>query len=797
MSNIEFEKQGVFYLGRRHDLSSGVTSNENLLYKSKDLTTHAMVVGMTGSGKTGLCLGLLEEAGMDGIPAIIIDPKGDIGNLLLTFPEMRPSDFRPWVDEVEATRKGLNPDQFAKLEAEKWQQGLESWGQDLERIKRFRQKVNLCVFTPGSKQGRPISILRGFEVPSQEVLDDREAFGDYVSTTASGLLGLLKIDSDPATSQPHILLSKILNDQWKAKRSLHLDELVKLVLNPPFKQVGVLDLDRFLPEKERTTLAMAINNLIASPALDDWRTGEPLNIQNLLYDKQGKANISILSISHLDDSERMFFVTMLLNELVAWTRKQSGTSSLRAIFYMDEVFGYFPPVANPPSKRPMLTLLKQARAFGIGVLLATQNPVDLDYKGLSNMGTWFLGRLQTERDRMRVLEGLEGVSGASESNFSTGEIGVVLAGLGARKFLMNNVHEDGQQIFETRWAMSYLRGPIATSQIKQLNSLWGCPYEEYQKDEVTRKVGVVLPAGVREKFVQAKRTPVGSSVAYLPALIGIGEGKYKNPKQSQTIDAEIRRVVLLSDVVSSGDWEKSFVVGELEFSDQVPGSQKLSLPVEASDHKNLKHWQDSLEVQIRTEAKQVLWCAEAKQGSEFLDRADAKQAFQSAVLKSIQESREAKLNEERKKVEAKLVKAKGKLTKAESQVSQRWWDTISYWGQTIVAFVLALASGRKTASVANVNKVGTAVRKGSKIAAEKEDVKIAQDAVQLVEAELNDKDAEIKGVQELKAEDLQFEELSVQPTAVSVKEFSEVAWLPYLVDSGLLTGPWFEIKAKE
>ncbi|MCA9086899.1 MAG: ATP-binding protein, partial [Planctomycetaceae bacterium] len=209
---------------------------------------------------------------------------------------------------------------------------------------------------------------------------------------------------------------------------------------PPFDRIGVIGLENFYPQADRFQLAMLLNNLLASPGFSSWMEGESLDIQKMLYSPDGKPRFTILSIAHLSEAERMFFVTIFLNEVVSWMRAQSGTSSLRAILYMDEVFGYFPPTANPPSKTPMLTLLKQARAFGLGVVLATQNPVDLDYKGLSNAGTWFIGRLQTERDKARVLDGLEGASAAAGHAFDRRQMEVILSGLGSRVFLLNNVH---------------------------------------------------------------------------------------------------------------------------------------------------------------------------------------------------------------------------------------------------------------------------------------------------------------------------------------------------------------------
>ncbi len=375
------DKPGEFYLGRLFDSATGQTRETPLLYDSQDLTTHAVCVGMTGSGKTGLCLALLEEAALNGVPSIAIDPKGDLGNLLLTFPELRASDFRPWVDESVAARQGVTPDALAEQTAELWKTGLAKWNEDGERVRRFADSVDRAIYTPGSSAGLPLTILRSFAAPPQAMLDDGDAFRDRVQAAAGGVLALLGIDADPVKSREHILLSRVLEESWRVGRNLDLHGIINEIQRPNFPMVGAVPTDTFFPSRERDAFAMRLNNLLASPTFAGWLQGEPLDVQRLLYTEGGKPRLSILSIAHLDEAERTFFVTILLNEIIAWMRAQSGTGSLRAILYMDEVYGYFPPVANPPTKRPMLTLLKQARAYGLGVVLATQNPVDLDYKG--------------------------------------------------------------------------------------------------------------------------------------------------------------------------------------------------------------------------------------------------------------------------------------------------------------------------------------------------------------------------------------------------------------------------------
>jgi hypothetical protein len=279
------------------------------------------------------------------------------------------------------------------------------------------------------------------------------------------LLGLIGTDADPIQSREHILLSSLFEHYWSAGKTLDLAALIQAVQTPPLKRIGVFEMESFYPSKERFQLAMALNNLLAAPGFSAWLEGEPLNVDRLLYSETGKPRVAIFSIAHLSDSERMFFVSLLLTQIIGWVRRQPGTGSLRAMLYFAEIFGYLPPISNPPAKAPLLTLLKQARAFGLGVVLATQNPVDLDYKALSNTGTWMIGRLQTERDRDRLLDGL---MTAANPNLDRAQLGRMISGLNKRVFLLHNVHESAPVLFNTRWALSYLCGPLTRNQIKQL-----------------------------------------------------------------------------------------------------------------------------------------------------------------------------------------------------------------------------------------------------------------------------------------------------------------------------------------
>ncbi len=466
----DYEKLGVFYLGKPYDLASKTTGEEPYLYDAKDLTTHAICVGMTGSGKTGLCIAMLEEAAIDGVPVLAIDVKGDLANLALTFPQLRGEDFAPWVDGSEAQRRGITADALGAEAAGKWQKGLADWQQDGARIGRLREAAPVTVYTPGASFGVPLAVLRALTAPSVAQRQDAELVRERASGAVSSLLTLLGVESDPMTGREHVLLATIVQNAWLAGQDLNLPTLIAQIQTPGFTQIGVMNLDTFYPAKDRFALAMRINTLIASPAFAVWTQGEPMDIARLLWTPAGKPRISVVSIAHLDDAQRMFFVSSLLTEVLSWMRSQNGSSSLRAILYMDEIFGYFPPTAAPPSKLPMLTLLKQARAFGLGIMLATQNPVDLDYKGLANCGTWMIGRLQTERDKQRLLDGLEGAAAVGGKALDRATIEKMMSALESRVFLVNNVHDNEPTLIKSRFAMSYLPGPLSREQVTRLRN---------------------------------------------------------------------------------------------------------------------------------------------------------------------------------------------------------------------------------------------------------------------------------------------------------------------------------------
>ena len=808
----DFEKLGAFYLGKEYDMQTRERTEDLLLYDSRDLCTHAVVVGMTGSGKTGLCVGMLEEAAMDRIPAIVIDPKGDISNLLLTFPNLTPEEFRPWVDESEANRKGISPAEFATNEADKWKEGLASWGQDGERIRTMRENVDMRVYTPGSTIGRPITILKSFAVPNDAVMNDPELLGDSISSAVSGLLALVGVDGDPIQSREHIFVSNVISNAWKAGRDLDLGQLIMDIQNPPFERVGIMDVDTFFPKKDRSELAMTINNLLASPSFSNWMVGEPLNIKRMLHTPEGKPCISVVSIAHLSDQERMFFVTILLNEVIAWMRTQPGTSSLRAMLYMDEVFGYFPPTKNPPSKLPMLTLLKQARAFGLGCVLATQNPVDLDYKGLSNAGTWFLGRLQTERDKARVLEGLEGASSQAGSTFDRGAMEQTLAGLGSRVFLMNNVHDDQPVVFETRWAMSYLRGPLTRSQIQTLcesdlestttedretAAAMSAPVRE-RPDPETLVPQVdprqMIPADVRQIFIRPNRSPRSDErLLYRPGLLGRGRLHYIRATYKIDHWTEVTQVSRVSGGEMPNEiWDQARILERAPQTEDEPDSDAefAKLPSDLQKEKLYKTLLKELKENFyRDHPMEVFKCKELK---KYSDAGETLGDFRVRLEQLVSEKRDEEKEKLRKSYTSKFSTLRDRIRRAEDKIEverEQYQNSRMSGYLSMGTTLLGALLGRKTISATSARRAGTSVRSMSRASKEKSDIARAEDNLEDLQVKFEDLEREFKNEvaeieEKLSVSELDFEPLTLSPrkSDISIEEMA-VCWMPTIIDA--------------
>ena len=744
MAMTDFEKLGVFYLGRVYDPAAKAATAEPLLYDAKDLTTHAVCVGMTGSGKTGLGIALIEEAAIDGIPAIVIDPKGDMGNLLLAFPGLAAADFRPWVDEGEAARRQLAPDDAAAQTAETWKNGLAAWGQDGARIARLRAATDFAIYTPGSRAGLPLSILSSLDAPPSGFSDDTAALRDRVSAAVSGLLALVGVDADPIQSREHILLSNVVDREWRAGKNLDLTSIIQAVQEPGLDRIGVLPLESFFPAKDRFALAMRLNNLAASPGLSAWTEGEPLDIQRLLYTPEGKPRVSILSIAHLSDAERMFFVTVLLNEVLAWTRRQTGTSALRALLYMDEIFGYFPPTSNPPAKAPMLTLLKQARAFGLGIVLSTQNPVDLDYRGLSNTGTWFIGRLQTERDKVRVIEGLAGATAGEGLDRAT--LDRLMANLGNRVFLMRNVHEDAPVLFESRWCMSYLRGPLSSAQMGALMaekkspsppppappsvSAASIPTTATAAGSPTPSAKTVLPASIAQTYLRPRNLPAGISVTYRPALLASARLHFVDLKRGLDSWQTVRHLVWPDLDAVALRWTDALPAPEGEDNSPAPAASHENVPPALSDPKRFvrheKDYKDYLSQVSTLELPSLPTCKLVANPGE------SEGDFRIRAGQLLREKRDAEVAGLRQKYAAKLAalgererRAAAKVVNEKAQLSRQHVGTMVNLG----AAALSILLGRR---MGGIGRAATGIGSMTRAGKEKLDVQQAGETLEAV-----------------------------------------------------------------
>lgn len=796
-----YEKLGVFYLGRLWDVATRRPLDQPLLYDAKDLTTHALCVGMTGSGKTGLGIALLEEAVIDGIPAIIVDPKGDLGNLLLTFPDLTAKEFEPWLDPAEAARRGCSTAELAQQTADRWRQGLADDGQTPQRITRFREAVDVALYTPASNSGLPLAAMKSFRAPDQVVLDDDERRQAAVNNAAAGLLALVGIDTDPLRSREQILLTNLLEHAWRTGQSVELPALVRMIQSPPMARIGVVDLESFFPAKQRVELAMQLNNLLASPGFALWMRGEPLDIQRLLWTPAGKPRISIVSIAHLSDAERMFFVTLLLSELTAWMRVQPGTASLRAVLYMDEIFGYFPPGRNPPSKTPMLTLLKQARAYGLGIVLATQNPVDLDYKGLANCGTWFLGRLQTERDKLRVLDGLEGAASQVGTAFDRASIDRLLSGLTTRLFLMNNIHEDQPVVFQSRWTLSYLRGPLSRDEIARLTkarqpapasepgAVANSPRMTAQPSSAQRPV---LPPEVVERFVPLRdEPPPGKTAVYQPYVYGAAKIHFA---QATTAVDLWKEVILLAPAEREIDrdlWQQARVTeGEtLELEDQPEAAITFAEPPpQLGRAKTYSELAAALKDFLYREQKLLIWkCASLKQVSQ---PAESEADFRARLAHAARERRDAAVEKLRRKYAPKLAALAEQLRKAEARIekekSQSTMQVVNT-GISLLSTAVGAMFGRKLTSATNVNRAASSVRQAAKIARERQDVEQATASAEAIQERLDalNREFELETSQLQAAADvdqIEVEEVSIAPRKADISvALVALVWQPLIV----------------
>ena len=844
------ETNGKFYLGRLFDPQQTKTTDQSLFYEPADLTTHAVVVGMTGSGKTGLCIDLLEEAALNNIPALMIDPKGDMTNTLLHFPNLLPQDFQPWVNPDQARRAGKTLEQAATDAAQQWKQGLIDWGIDQQRILNLSNSAQFAVFTPGSDAGIPINILASLKAPSIAWENNEETLRERISGTVTALLGLVGMDNiDPVRSREHILLANIFENAWSQGKDLDLGELILQTQSPPFPKLGVFDVNTFFPEKDRFELAMLLNNILAAPAFQVWIEGQPLDIPSLLYTPDGKPRHSVFYIAHLSDSERMFFITLLYSAVETWMRSQTGTNSLRALVYFDEIFGYLPPVANPPSKQPMLRMLKQARAFGVGQVLVTQNPVDVDYKALSNAGTWMIGKLQTDQDKQRLLDGLDS---AMSGSLNRAEYDRLISTLGKRVFLLHNVNAKGPALFQTRWAMNYLTGPLTRTQIPDLNKLVGAtlmpsmpsstvlkpvtdsgqtgvpePGQTFPTPVATPTTSAMpasgfsstrptIPAGIAEYFLPNNLTftqafkaagrefpteALSQGLIYRPVILSQASTRLYNLKYKLDIDTYKTALVTNPDRRGIVRWD-NFLTDQIDPSklDQAPDPQARFAPLETplndvrlinALEKDFLDWAyRTTQVTVRGNETLKVYAGPETSESEFRTQcANAARQARDAELKKTSTPFETKL----RTLQDKLEREQRELEQDKAELSSRKLET----GVNVAETVLGLfGRGRKRALTSSISKARMTSQAKSDVKESVDAIKDFEDQIAALEA---DKEAALQAVNEKWGEVAN--QITEIPIAAQKKDvlldFFGVAWLPnHLVKTGdqLIELPGFSTK---
>lgn len=810
-----------FYLGKEFDFEKKKLTDQTIFYDPADLTTHMFVTGMTGSGKTGLCVGLMEEAALQNIPAIVIDPKGDLTNLVLHFPDLLSQDFEPWIDPEAARRENKTIAEKAEETATLWKNGLADWGLYKNNIEQLKESAEFAIYTPGSTSGIAVDILSSFAAPELDWNENQEILRERISSNITALLGLIGYnDIDPLSSREHILLANIMEYFWSRGQSFDMSDLIMQTQSPPFDRLGAFPIDRLFPEKDRFTLAMKLNNFLASPSFQTWMQGQSLDIQKLLYANNGKPRQSIFYIAHLSENERMFFVTLLFGAIESWMRRQSGTSGLRAIIYFDEILGYLPPVANPPSRPIMLRMLKQARAFGIGMVLATQNPVDMDYKALSNAGTWMIGRLQTDQDKVRLMDGLQSASGSIDRT----EANKLLSNLGKRVFLLHNVHEKGLKLFSTRWAMNYLAGPMTRSQIPALNEIAGVsarkttttsaksaanePKTQPIKSQtpasertITQPISKpVLPSGIiefhlpnnltlqnaaRKANINLSSTSKITAIEYNPRLLAQAETRYLDRRYNvQTVQ---KKTVLVDD--DSGRilrWEDHLtnpIDQNMIERVALPETGYQEIPVWMIDPKTLKiHQTDFVDWIYRTDTLTVHACQSLKL---FAGPEVAAQEFQAQINQVVKEQLDAEIDKvstsyDRKitTLEQRLEKEKRDVQNAEDRLGQRRMEEVGTHGE----MVLALLSKRKKSISSSLTKRRMTSQAKAALEKEKQDVDNAIANLNAMQKEMKSAIEQLERDWNNKVNDITEITLTPMKKDIFVELFG-IAWVPhYLVD---------------
>jgi hypothetical protein len=822
----DIDQQGQLYLGREYDLSAGAITDTDVMLKARHLTTHAVILGMTGSGKTGLGMILLEEALLQGVPVLAIDPKGDLTNLLLTFPDLAPEDFAPWVDAERARREGRSVDQVAAETAQTWRQGLAQWDIGPDRIARLRDTIDMALYTPGSDVATPIDVLHRFRAPDLDWESHGERIRDRIESLVTALLGLAGRDADPLQSSEHVFLSHLVEHTWKAGQDLDLPTLIRAIQEPPIQQIGVFDLESFLPRKDRVALARALNNIFAAPGFATWRAGVPLEVEDFLYTANDRPRASVFYLPHLNDAERSFFITLLLGAVREWMLAQPGTSDLRALLYLDEVFGFFPPHPhNPPTKQPLMSLIKQGRAAGLGVVLSTQNPADLDYKGLTNAGVWSVGTLRTDRDKERVLEGIEGAAAAAGGMLQGTDLDQALGTLKPRVFLLHNVRDDAPCFFHTRWAMSFLPGPLTRTQVRQLAPGAG-PVEAPDPVPPTRTEAAPAPAAapataaaapppslepdlasgpptlaasVSQAFLPAtvasdwalrqheERTGrqvllQSKQLVYVPHLLGVATVFMVDDRKGVNHEEKVARLLDPSPPPARVDWDEGAVdltAGDLS-NEPVGEGGYLEVPRHLANGNHHKSWNRAFSDYLYRTIRVTIW--HNPELEVYGEVGESRRDFRVRCEAAARELREEELEEERERFQKQVDRVEDKLRREKRELDEDEIDLTARKREEMLSgaeSVLNLISGRRSSAM-----LSSASRRRRMTQKAKADVEESLDVIEDLEQELRDlaeawEELEEK-ITDRWAETLEeVEEVQIAPRRRDVVvDFCGLAWVP-------------------
>jgi len=797
---------GKLYLGRKVSTSDQSVTDEDFVYKADRFVRHGVCIGMTGSGKTGLSVGLIEELVLSGVPVICIDPKGDLANLALLFPQLRGSDFTPWVDDAEARRKGMTPAELGQTTADMWRDGLEGYGLGPERMAELNSKMALSLYTPGSESGIPVNVMGALGKPAAETLNDGDARRELITGTVSGLLSLIGLNADPVRSPEHLVISQIIEAAWMGGEDLDPEKLILRIVDPPFKKVGVFPLDRFWTPDDRMDLAMKFNGVIAAPSFQAWTRGARIDPVAMTDTSSGKVPVSIFYMAHLTDSERMFFSSLLLERIVAWSRAQSGTSSLRALVFLDEAFGFMPPhPANPPTKKPLLTLMKQARAVGVGVLLSTQNPVDLDYKGLTNAGTWFLGRLSTQQDIKRVSEGMRTAGAASDDVVS------LIGKMKPRQFLLRDVKADEPTLFNTRWVMSYLRGPITRHEIERLPGLEpgpvmkgssasaavtpsAAPDEQPEPDDGLDGAPQPAPRGT-EAFFLDPRTAFSArldgafdglaggarrdgAVEYQPALYARVRLRFDEDRSGFAIDEDHHMVWYPLDGRTLPDEPLDVALDEEDLLMEPPEGRYGALPEWLDEGKELTQAKRDVVNRLYRDQSRGQWtCAPLKLHGAS---GESREAFEARCREAVQDEVDADLAKLKASYETKIERIEERVRKKENQLldlegrakSDKAAEMVNI-GEVVLSFFM----GRKRSVGSVLSKRKTSASTTRRIGAAEEDIETYQAELEELAEELEEKAAALEEEHGAALEQIEERSVGLEKNDIDVREFG-ILWIP-------------------